>query len=81
LRADEYTNENYDCKPFIYIKDENGKYTSSKRYIELDKSKEYIVKFVDKNRYGKDHFCILYERNLSFNSLHEVGFCTIKEDY
>lgn len=81
LRADEYTGENYDCKPFYYIKDENGHYTKSKRYLELDKTKEYIIKFIDKNRYGKDHFCILYERNLAFNILNEVGFCTIREDY
>lgn len=48
---------------------------------KLDKDKDYIVLFVPKNRYGKaGDLQIVYERNMDFNTMKELGYCHIEYD-
>ena len=68
-------------KLFVYKfeKDDRGKYTKTKKQVVLDESKDYIILFVAKNRYGGTPQ-IVYERNMDFNYYTEVGYCNIKYD-
>lgn len=62
-------------------KDTNtGKLTNNKEEVLLDKDKDYICLFVAKNRYGKSNMQLVYERNMSFNTYHEIGFTEIEYD-
>ena len=54
--------------------------TRSKQEIKLDKEKDYVVYFIAKNRYGGADIQIVYERNMSFNTMKEVGYCHIEYD-
>ena len=65
---------------YKFNKDLKGNSTSTKSIIELDKSKDYIVVFIPKNRYGQADIQIVYERNQSFNYLKELGYCHIEFD-
>ncbi|MCM3109904.1 DnaB-like helicase C-terminal domain-containing protein [Lederbergia lenta] len=70
-------------KLFVYkfAKDVNGKYTNIKKQVVMDKDKDYIVLFVPKNRYGKaGDLQIVYERNMDFNTMKELGYCHIEYD-
>jgi replicative DNA helicase len=68
-------------KVYSYAKDANGKYTNIKKEHELDTNKDYIVLFVPKNRYGKaGDLQLVYERNMSFNTMREIGYCHIEFD-
>ena len=49
--------------------------------ITLDKTKKYIVAFLDKTRNDEDGQQFLYEANLSWNNWKEVGYCTIRNDH
>jgi hypothetical protein len=80
LWEDEYTQENHDIRPYNMFRDEDtGRYTNTKQYFETDKNKQYAVIFVDKNRFGRDGFQLLYQKQLDFNTWHELGFCTSKQ--
>lgn len=73
--------EKENLKVYTYAKDSGGKYTNIKKEIELDKNKDYIVLFVPKNRYGKaGDLQIVYERNMDFNTMKELGYCHIEYD-
>ena len=66
---------------YTYMKDVDGKYTKAKKIIQLDVDKDYIVLFVPKNRYGQaGDLQIVYERNMSFNTMKELGYCHIEYD-
>lgn len=65
---------------YTYMKDDFGKYTKSKQQVILDKDKDYIVVFIPKNRYGSTDIQIVYERNMSFNYLKELGYTHIEYD-
>lgn len=72
-------------KEKIYVynlhKDEKtGKYTNLKDEYVLDPNKDYIVLFTPKNRFGDITPQIVYERNMSWNSLKEVGLTHISYD-
>lgn len=67
-------------KPYSYKRDENGKATSVKLTYELDPEKDYIVVFIPKNRFGAVTPQIIYERNMSFNTMHEIGRINIPFD-
>lgn len=68
-------------KPYTHAKDSNGKYTNIKKEVSLDSNKDYIVLFVPKNRYGKaGDLQLVYERNMDFNTLKEIGYCNIEYD-
>lgn len=81
LWQDEYTGEKYDVKPYQLIKDENGKYTNTKKIITLDKDKKYIIAFLDKTRNDEDKQQVLYEFNGRFNRWVEIGYCTVYNDH
>ena len=66
---------------YTYMKNVDGKYTKAKKIIQLDVDKDYIVLFVPKNRYGQaGDLQIVYERNMSFNTMKELGYCHIEYD-
>ena len=48
--------------------------------IELDENKDYIVLFTPKNRFGETQPQLVYERNMSFNTLKEIGYVEIQYD-
>jgi hypothetical protein len=62
----------------IFVKLE---YDDSKEIIDLDPLKDYVVFFVTKNRYGRaNDLNILYERNMDFNTMKEIGYIDIPYD-
>lgn len=66
---------------YNYAKDSSGKYSKVKSIIPLDVDKDYIVLFVAKNRYGKGgDLQIVYERNMDFNTMKEIGYTHIEYD-
>lgn len=52
-----------------------------KVFHDLDVEKDYIMLFVAKNRYGQINPQIIFERNMNFNYLREVGYynCPLDE--
>jgi replicative DNA helicase len=73
--------EKTSLKVYTYMKDASGKHTNVKKDIPLDENKDYIVLFVPKNRYGKaGDLQIVYERNMDFNTMKELGYCHIDFD-
>lgn len=74
-------NEKEKLKVYNYVKDSNGKSTNVRKEINLDVNKDYVVLFVPKNRYGKaGDLQIVYERNMDFNLMKELGYCHIEYD-
>lgn len=74
-------NEKEKLKVYTYARDLNGKHTNIKKEIILDVNKDYVVLFVPKNRYGKaGDLQIVYERNMDFNTMREIGYCHIEYD-
>lgn len=67
-------------KPWVYKKAENGKYSKVRQEIELDPDKDYIVLFTPKNRFGDIQPQIIYERNMAFNTMKEIGYIEITYD-
>ncbi len=67
-------------KPYQFQKNEDGKYSKIRKVIDLDPDKDYIVVFTPKNRFGDTQPQIVYERNMSFNILKEIGYVEINFD-
>lgn len=67
-------------KPWVHEKTIDGKYSKVKSYIDLDPDKDYIILFTPKNRFGDTNPQIVYERNMSFNTLKEIGYIEIPYD-
>ena len=59
---------------------EDGKYSKIRKVIDLDEAKEYIVLFTPKNRFGETQPQLVYERNMSFNTLKEIGYVEVQYD-
>lgn len=59
---------------------ETGKYTNIREKIALDPSKDYIILFTPKNRFGDTTPQIVYERNMAWNLLREIGYVQIAYD-
>lgn len=72
---DEYEGETYDIKPYR-LKRENGKFTSEREPIKLDKKKKYKIFFHFKTRNDDVGTAILYEFVGHFNKWNEIGYCT-----
>lgn len=81
LWEDEYTGERCDCKAYTRNKNPDGTWEKFTTPITLDKTKKYIVAFLDKTRNDEDKQQVLYEANLTWNSWREVGFCNIKNEH
>lgn len=75
-----YADEKEKLKGYTWQKDDNGKYSKIKKMIDLSEDKDYIVMFIPKNRFGDTAPAILYERNMSFNTLTELGYVDISPD-
>ena len=81
LWDDEYTGKKYDCRPYTLERNAEGKYTSVKKYIDLNPDKKYIVVFLDKTRNDEDKQQVLYEVNGRFNLWNEIGRCNIVNEH
>ena len=81
LWDDEYSGEKHDVKPYQIKKDESGKYKNIRKIIELDRSKKYIIVFLDKTRNDDDKIQVLYEFNGRFNNWKEIGYCTVINEH
>lgn len=71
LFGDEYHGKKNDIKPFNFIK-KNGKWVKEP-YI-LDESKEYIIFYFGKSRYGSTQHQIIYCVDYAYNTLTEVAW-------
>lgn len=67
-------------KPWQYQKSADGRYSKIRQEIELDPDKDYIVLFTPKNRFGDVQPQIVYERNMAFNTMKELGYIEIAYD-
>lgn len=67
-------------KPYKYNKTEDGKYSKIRKTFDLDPDKDYVVLFTPKNRFGDTQPQIIYERNMSFNTMKEIGWVEIQYD-
>lgn len=67
-------------KAYVYPRDENGKTSKVKKWIDLDPDEDYIVLFIPKNRFGSTDVQICYKRNMSFNTMEEIGYIEIPYD-
>lgn len=66
---------------FNLHKDEKtGKFTNVRDIVQIDPNKDYIVLFTPKNRFGDTQPQLVYERNMAWNSLREVGQTYINYD-
>ena len=81
LWEDEYTGKKFDCRPYKFQRDEDGKFTKIKKMIDLDPDKKYIVVFLDKTRNDEDKQQVLYEVNGRFNHWVEIGRCTVVNEH
>ena len=81
LWQDEYTGEKCDCYAYTRTRKPDGTWEKFTTPITLDKTKKYIVAFLDKTRNDEDGQQFLYEANLSWNNWKEVGYCTIRNDH
>lgn len=81
LWDDEYTGQKYDCKPYTLVRNNEGKYTNVKKFIQLNPDKKYIVAFLDKTRNDEDKQQVLYEVNGRFNNWIEIGRCNIINEH
>lgn len=72
--------EKQKLKPYQHQKNEDGKYSKIRKVIDLDETKDYIILFTPKNRFGETQPQLVYERNMSFNTLKEIGYVEIQYD-
>lgn len=81
VKSDEFDGGKYAIKPYTYIKNkQTGKW--DKTSVEFtDKTKQYIIVTVDKNRFGKDSVHILYQFDGQYCTYRELGYCTPIPDY
>ena len=59
---------------------ETGKFENIKEQVKLEEDKEYIILFTPKNRFGDTQPQIVYERNMAWNSMKEIGLTVISYD-
>lgn len=80
---DEFNGEAHDIKPYRQKKDSNGKFTSEREEITLDKDKKYKIMFLSKSRSDENGIALLYEFNGAWNKWVEIGRCrpTTKNNY
>lgn len=71
---DEYDGEGYDLNPYMYVKEKGQTKVQS---FKLKRDKNYIVMFLDKNRYGDDGVVTIAEKNTAFSLFSEKGYVTI----
>ncbi|MEY8366562.1 DnaB-like helicase C-terminal domain-containing protein [Anaerovoracaceae bacterium 41-7] len=64
----------------LHRDEDSGKLTNIRDVYQLDLNKDYIVVFIPKNRFGDTRPQIVYERNMAFNTLKEVGLTEIDYD-
>ena len=74
------TEEKAKYKAYTFERDSSGKYSKKRNVIDLHEDRDYIVIFVPKNRFGSTKFQIVYERNMSFNTMREIGYIDIAYD-
>lgn len=76
LQQDEYTGMKNECKVWNYMKDENGKNTNIKEYVELKPDKRYVLVFHTKSRNSATGVQVLLEYNGDFCHYTELGYAS-----
>lgn len=71
--------ENNKIKAFAY-EDVGVNYERKTREIPLDPEKDYVILFTPKNRFGSIGPPIIYERNMDYNTMKEVGYTHVDFD-
>lgn len=74
---DEFSGEKYDIHPWKYKKDNK----KIKEEIALDKTKKYLLCFIDKTRSDEDKTVLVYEWMAHFNVWKELGFAKVINDH
>lgn len=67
-------------KPYWFAPDANGRPGKVKTFLDIDPEDDYVVLFTPKNRFGEVNPQLLYKRNMSFNTMKEVGYVEIPFD-
>ena len=78
LKDNEFKDEEYDIKPYKFVKNAQGNWKTE--LIELDRKKQYIVLSVIKNRSGETGKYLIYEFDGSHGIYKELGYCNPKAD-
>lgn len=74
--------DEYDPKSKFYINPYRYSSTTKKKEpIVLDKEREYVVQFIDKNRFGKADIQMLWTVDMDTNRWRNVGYCSIIQDF
>lgn len=71
---DEFTDERYDIHPWKSVNKE-------RKPIKLDKTKKYLLCFVDKTRSDDDKQILVYEWKPHFNVWTEIGFARVVNEH
>lgn len=66
-------------KPYRLKNDANGKFTSEKDYLTLDKEKTYKIVRLGKSRNDSTDKFILYLVDFNYNVWKELGYCTVSD--
>lgn len=74
--SDEFNGCDADIKPYRFKK-VDGKFTSEREEIKLDKTKKYKIFFHFKTRNDESGKTILYEFQGHINKWKELGYCTV----
>ena len=72
--------ENNKITAFRVQKSVGEEYENKTINVSLDPDKDYIVLFTPKNRFGSIGPPIIYERNMDYNFLDEIGFTNVDYD-
>lgn len=64
----------------LHKDEQTGKYTNIRDEVPIDINKDYIILFTPKNRFGDVQPQIVYERNMAWNQLKEIGLTHISYD-
>jgi hypothetical protein len=66
-------------KPYNYEKDENGKWTKTKKEVQLREDRKYAIAFLAKVRAGEKGTELLYDKMIAFNVWVETGYCEVSQ--
>ena len=80
LHPSERSGQKYELKCYHYVKEEGGKYSNIKEYIELDSNKNYKIFFHTKTRNDEVGTAIVYEYRGHLNIWKELGFAEVQPD-
>lgn len=77
IYTSEYTGCKHDIKPYKWVKNDTG---YVQEFLTLDPAKKYLVINVAKNRWGAAAVSVVYENQLHFGLIKEIGLANIVSD-